>query len=582
MTIAKPTPGNTIAKIDEMIDAINAGGGGGGAPTGPAGGDLSGTYPNPAVAKVGGVSISGTPGVGDTITATGASTATWQAGGGGGANTPSTTANDLWTTVELTANQDAIFQWSVDQSPDADGGTWTITYSGDTTGALAFDANTAAIRAALETLPSIGVGNVIVAGGSLFPDGLIQVQFTAALGHQPIVIPTFDITAVTGPNSPYTVTPNTLQPGSTQTLGVDWAPGAGGSPFILIASSTYSPSFYKTRANFICDGINDEVQFQAAMNVFIADGSLGGGTIYVAPGAYILQGDLVYPGISGPGPVAGYISIKGLLPDNQFVQLACDGFSITCEANASVGLENITVIGYSSIPATGAILNFQPAGNCYVQNLSLGSITVPDLAAGQYIADFTLDVGGFVRGIGFANGADQINAPNPADATTFPALRIDGSGGTVEDIHLSLSNAGDNFPSPTSWVSLSLGLGANDIFSTEGMLYIGGQNTTFTRLQVQGSGGDGIIFNGQRSRISNSVISSGSGGAGTAGIRVQGIGLQVNDNIVFDMAGADYSIIIDGTDAWVYDNDARGAAAVHDVFNNGINGTLGTNLFTTA
>ncbi|MGF7229609.1 MAG: glycosyl hydrolase family 28-related protein [Candidatus Saccharibacteria bacterium] len=44
-----------------------------------AGGDLSGTYPNPAVAKVHGVAVTGTPAVGSVLTATGTSAATWQA-----------------------------------------------------------------------------------------------------------------------------------------------------------------------------------------------------------------------------------------------------------------------------------------------------------------------------------------------------------------------------------------------------------------------------------------------------------------------------------------------------------------------
>jgi hypothetical protein len=48
----------------------------------------------------------------------------------------------------------------------ASSGTFTLSYAGSTTSAIAYNANAATVQTALETLPSLGVGNVTVSGAS--------------------------------------------------------------------------------------------------------------------------------------------------------------------------------------------------------------------------------------------------------------------------------------------------------------------------------------------------------------------------------------------------------------------------------
>lgn len=83
----------------------------------------------------------------------------------------------------------------------ATGGTYTLTYDGQTTAAIAWDANAAAIDAALEALSNIGAGDVTVAGA-----GPYTITFTGALAQTDVSQLTVDATSLTGGTATLTTT----------------------------------------------------------------------------------------------------------------------------------------------------------------------------------------------------------------------------------------------------------------------------------------------------------------------------------------------------------------------------------------
>lgn len=77
------------------------------------------------------------------------------------------------------------------------GGTFTLTYSGQTTAGIAFNANAAAVQAALEALSNIGVGEAIVTGGP-GPSTAWVVEFKLTLGNLDTGLMTGSAASLTG------------------------------------------------------------------------------------------------------------------------------------------------------------------------------------------------------------------------------------------------------------------------------------------------------------------------------------------------------------------------------------------------
>lgn len=81
------------------------------------------------------------------------------------------------------------------------GGTLTITWNGQTTDPIAFDATAADVQAALEALSNVGEGNVICDDGPL-PGSTVDIEFVKDLGQASQVLATADGSGLTGGTTP--------------------------------------------------------------------------------------------------------------------------------------------------------------------------------------------------------------------------------------------------------------------------------------------------------------------------------------------------------------------------------------------
>ncbi len=97
----------------------------------------------------------------------------------------------------------------------AGAGTFTLSYAGQTTGGLAYNANSATVEAALEGLSTIGTGNVSVVNPST---GRWNVTFQGSLAGQPLTALTADGSSLTPANEIQLVTLPTGLTGGTFTL----------------------------------------------------------------------------------------------------------------------------------------------------------------------------------------------------------------------------------------------------------------------------------------------------------------------------------------------------------------------------
>ncbi|MDX2802377.1 phage tail tube protein [Streptomyces scabiei] len=112
-----------------------------------------------------------------------------------------------WRDLEPLSNE--VQQVAITGGPT--GGTYTLTYSGQTTAGIAYNATATQVRNALAALSNIGTGNVTCTGGP-HPGTPVDVTFTGALAGTDVAQMTASSAGLTGGTSP-TVTVTTTTPG---------------------------------------------------------------------------------------------------------------------------------------------------------------------------------------------------------------------------------------------------------------------------------------------------------------------------------------------------------------------------------
>ncbi|TWT66373.1 dockerin type I domain-containing protein [Allorhodopirellula solitaria] len=204
-----------------------------------------------------------------------------------------------------------------------DAGTYTLSFGGDTTDPIAYDADAAAIRDALTLLPSIGAGNVNVTTYSAFPgstDVQFEVEFTGALGltDQPAI--TADSVGLIN--------------NERQQLSITGAP-TGGTFTLSLGSST------SAALNFDVDA----AAVKAAIVSLLSQESITA-----------VADDVTVTG--GPMPGTMLVEFSGTLEDVDLDEIVVDVSSLTggTPAAASNTLENgdSISVGVSSLRSGGA------------------------------------------------------------------------------------------------------------------------------------------------------------------------------------------------------------------------------------
>lgn len=136
------------------------------------------------------------------------------------------------------------------------GGTFTMSFNGQTTAAIAYNATAAAVQSALEALSNIAAGEVACTGGPL-PGSVVDIEFRNGLGKQNVsaMTTTDSLTGGTTPATAITTPTPGVAPDKTITL-------KAGDPFVWTRSNGYYACPFSTSCSHIYVTTTDATRVQ--------------------------------------------------------------------------------------------------------------------------------------------------------------------------------------------------------------------------------------------------------------------------------------------------------------------------------
>lgn len=321
------------------------------------------------------------------------------------------------------------------------GGTFTLTFDGQTTAGIAHDATAGDVEQALEALSNVGVGNVDVTGGPL-PGTSVTVNFVGSLAGTDVALLTADASALTGGDAKVKVT-TVLQgaPQQNEIQEIELLGGASGGDFRLIFDGKVTgPIAFDASAATIETALEDLTNIQSG-DLTVTGGPLPA-TVSVEFGGSLSETDVPemtidLSGLTGES-IAGSVSTttEGGGDNNNQVQFIHfkhteqDGlsdnedFSLQGDINVTAGTFDLTTafgtitnIPYDILPNDFLTLLEQQA------NVGEGAVSV------GLEFDNRLDEGGTWDITWIGSQGDQDLAPNPSiDSTNLTGGSYSASG----------------------------------------------------------------------------------------------------------------------------------------------------------